>query len=138
MPDTRCERRGLVSGLLVARVAAIVADALDQPPERVHLHSSLIDDLGAESIDFLDIVFRLESTFGIKIPEEDLWSGSVGATADPAIIAERIVELRQRMPAFAWDRMPAAIGREHLPRLITVQTIVDYLERRGIDQGGEF
>ena len=50
------------------KVAEIMADALGCEIERVKLEASLIDDLGAESIDFLDIVFRLERAFKVKIP----------------------------------------------------------------------
>ncbi|MFN7986446.1 MAG: acyl carrier protein [Thermoanaerobaculia bacterium] len=114
-----------------ARVLSIVADALDQPAERVTLDSSLVDDLGAESIDFLDIVFRLESAFGLKIPEEEIWAGSFdGVGDDPGAIAARIEELKARRPAFRWDRVPARPTRADLPRLITVGTVVEYLEGR--------
>ena len=50
------------------KVAEIIAAALPCEVERVKLEASLIDDLGAESIDFLDIVFRLERAFKVKIP----------------------------------------------------------------------
>ncbi len=50
------------------KVAEILADALACKVGKVKLASSLIDDLGAESIDFLDIVFRLERAFKVKIP----------------------------------------------------------------------
>jgi acyl carrier protein len=112
-----------------ARVKTIVAEALDVPIESVHSHSSLVADLNAESIDFLDIAFRLESAFDIKIPEEELWRGSLDTTSD-ASIARGIAELRVRMPEFAWHRIPEPVTRADLPMLITVQTIVDYLRRR--------
>src|SRR5438046_1161383 len=50
------------------KVAATMADALGCDVEQVKLEASLIDDLSAESIDFLDIVFRLERAFKVKIP----------------------------------------------------------------------
>src|SRR5262245_48560332 len=50
------------------KVAATMADALGCEVEEVKIKSSLIDELGAESIDFLDIVFRLERAFKVKIP----------------------------------------------------------------------
>ena len=62
----------------------IVASALDVPIDDVHRHSSLINDLGAESIDFIDIVFRLESDFRIEIPEQDIWRGSFEGTDEAA------------------------------------------------------
>jgi acyl carrier protein len=114
-----------------ARILSIVADALDQPVEQVTRDSSLVDDLGAESIDFLDIVFRLESAFGLKIPEEEIWEGSFdGVGDDPDAIAERLAQLKARRPGFRWDRIPARPSRADLPRLITAGTIVEYVERR--------
>jgi acyl carrier protein len=114
-----------------ARVLSIVADALDQPAESVTLDASLVDDLGAESIDFLDIVFRLESAFGLKIPEEEIWAGSFdGVGDDPGAIEARLSELKARRPGFRWDRIPSRPSRSDLPRLITVGTVVEYLEGR--------
>ena len=114
-----------------ARVLSIVADALDRPAAAVTLDSSLVDDLGAESIDFLDIVFRLESAFGLKIPEEEIWAGSFdGVGNEPDAIAARLAELKARRPSFRWDRVPERPTRADLPRLITVGTIVEYLEKR--------
>jgi acyl carrier protein len=117
-----------------ARVIRIVASALGVDEHDVRRHSSLIDDLGAESIDFLDLVFRLETEFGIKIAEDDIWRGAIdeAAAGDAAALARAIAPLRQRMPEFRWDRLPSTLGREDLPRLITVNTILDYLQRRGI------
>jgi acyl carrier protein len=112
-----------------ARVRTIVASALDVAPERVVRHASLINDLNAESIDFIDIVFRLETEFGIEIPQEDIWKGSIDATDDRAIQAG-VERLKAAMPEFRWESMPATITRAELPALITVQTITDYLTRR--------
>jgi len=116
---------------LVSRVAAIVAEALDQPVESVTPDASLVDDLGAESIDFLDIVFRLESAFGLKIPEGEVWQGAFeGAGDDPALLAARLAELKARRPGFRWDRFPERPAKADLPRLITLTTVVEDLERR--------
>ena len=112
------------------RVRRIVAEALDRPADQIRMDSSLIDDLGAESIDFLDLVFRLESTFQIKIDEEQIWSGSLGlARASDAELQSGIRKLRDEMPDFRWDRFSDGVTRQDLPRLITVRTIVDFLAR---------
>src|SRR5215468_4053420 len=50
------------------QVAQTVAAAIGCDVEKVKLESSLIDDLGAESIDFVDIIFRLQRQFKVKIP----------------------------------------------------------------------
>lgn len=115
---------------LESRVIAVVAEALSMDPSEVNPYSSLIDDLGAESIDFIDIVFRLESEFDMLIPEGDLWKGSLNLSGDdPQSIAAAIEPLRARWPAFAWDRFANGIQKSDLPRLITITTIVDYLRK---------
>ena len=86
-----------------------------------------MDDLGAESIDFLDILFRVESAFAIKIPEDELWRGSFDSLDSPSAIAKGVEALRERWPGFDWSRLPKTIAKQDLPRLITVQTIVEYL-----------
>lgn len=112
-----------------AKVVAVLAEALDQDPARIRPHASLIDDLGAESIDFLDIVFRLESAFALRIPADEIWKGSLRAE-DPAALAEDLARLRERTPEFDWARFPKDPRREDLPRLITVRTIEEYLRGR--------
>jgi acyl carrier protein len=112
------------------QVAEIVADALDAAPEDVHPFSSLMDDLGAESIDFIDIVFRLESVFDTVIPSEELWAGSQKMDGnDPAAIARGVAQLRVNMPDFPWERFPETPTKRDLPRLITVNSIATYVHR---------
>jgi acyl carrier protein len=117
------------------RVLRIVSEALDKNPGEIGRNSSLIDDLGAESIDFIDIQYRLETDFGIEIGEDELWHGSLDL-ADPRtfdgkrLTAEAMAELKRRLPRFGWHRFPNGIGRDDLPRLITVNTILDYLSSR--------
>ena len=54
------------------KVSATLVEALNVDEDEIRPASTLTGDLGAESIDFLDIVFRLEREFGIKIPREEL------------------------------------------------------------------
>ena len=113
-----------------AEVRQIVCDALDRRPEQVALSSSLVDDLGAESIDFLDLVFRLETAFGISIPQDQIWAGSHDLSRASGEEFERGLDrLRAEMPDFRWDRFPNGVKRTDLPRLLTVRSIVDYLDR---------
>src|SRR5215510_12983849 len=64
------------------KVADTIADALGCEVEKVKLESSLIDDLGAESIDFLDIVFRLERGFKVKIPRGKIVEEARGSLSE--------------------------------------------------------
>ena len=89
-------------------VAKIIADALSCELDEVQPSASLIDDLGAESIDFLDLVFRLESAFNIKVPADGLW-----------------------------QRGGDAAARAELARQVTPRTLADYLASLGAQPPGQ-
>ncbi len=84
------------------KVQATLVDALGVDEDDVTRDATLQGDLGAESIDFLDIVFRLERNFGIKIPRGELFPENV--VTDPEMIegskltAKGLDELKSRMP----------------------------------------
>ena len=111
-------------------VRRVIADALDVSAEEIEMDASLRDARGAESIDFLDLVFRLEGTFGLKISSQDVWAGGLGENPSPEAVAAHVAMLRRRMPGFDWATFPAQPTRHDLGRLITPRTIVDYLEPR--------
>jgi acyl carrier protein len=64
------------------KVREIIADVLVIDQEEIALNSRLITDLGAESIDFLDLVFQLEKEFKIKIPRGQLEKNARGDLAE--------------------------------------------------------
>jgi acyl carrier protein len=118
------------------KVVDIVASALDHEPSGVELRHSLIDDLGAESIDFLDIQFRIESGFGIRIPEDEIWKGALDLTDERWVRGSRLTDegrarLEELQPDFPWERFPDGAHVRDFPRLVTVETIVAYLEQGG-------
>src|ERR687896_1419571 len=85
------------------KVSATLVEALNVEEDEISPASTLQGDLGAESIDFLDIVFRLEREFGIKIPRGELFPESI-FQGDPEFVQEGkvtekgLAELRARMP----------------------------------------
>src|ERR1700683_5516154 len=88
---------------IYTKVSATLVEALTVDENDVKPTATLQGDLGAESIDFLDIVFRLEREFGIKIPRGELFPDSIFADqadlVDEGRITDRgMVELRSRMP----------------------------------------
>jgi acyl carrier protein len=115
------------------KVSATLVEALDVDEDEIKPTSTLQGDLGAESIDFLDIVFRLEREFGIKIPRGELFPESI-FQGDPDYVQNGLVtdrglqELRQRMP-FAdlskFEKNPELAG---LSDLFTVEMIAKYIE----------
>src|SRR2546430_1581015 len=85
------------------KVSNTLVEALNVDEAEVKPESTLQGDLGAESIDFLDIVFRLEREFGIKIPRGELFPESI-FQGDPELVqngkvtAKGMDELRSKMP----------------------------------------
>ena len=109
-------------------VREIIADALGTEVDEVSLGSELIHDLGAESIDFLDIVYRLERRFSVKIPrgrieaevrgglsEKEFENGGVLTTA----ALDRLRDVMEEIPA---ERIRAGLQVVEIPRLFTVET----------------
>src|SRR5215212_2062098 len=88
---------------IYSKVSATLVEALNVDEDEIKPESTLQGDLGAESIDFLDIVFRLEREFGIKIPRGELFPESI-FQGDPEYVQngrvteKGLAELRAEMP----------------------------------------
>src|SRR3981189_2075112 len=88
---------------IYSKVSATLVEALNVDEDDIKPTSTLQGDLGAESIDFLDVVFRLEREFGIKIPRgelfiESLFQGDVDYVQDGRVTDEGLVALHSQMP----------------------------------------
>src|SRR4026207_2561938 len=84
------------------KVRTALVDALGVDDDEVVPEATMVGDLGAESIDFLDIVFRLEKSFGIEIPRSELFPEDILTNAeyvkDGKVTPAGVAELRKRMP----------------------------------------
>jgi acyl carrier protein len=109
-------------------VAATVADALGCEEDEVAPQASLIEDLNAESIDFLDIVFRLERAFKIKIPRGKIVENARGALSEAEFEQNGIVtdvgfkQLRAYLSEVPAERFKTPTKVKDIPRLFTVET----------------
>jgi acyl carrier protein len=116
------------------KVRDTLVDALGVDDDEVTPEATLVGDLGAESIDFLDIVFRLEKNFSIKIPRGELFPESLAAdqtlVKDGVVTQQGIAELRSRMPHADVDKFARNPKVENIQELFTVQMIVKFLERK--------
>ena len=119
---------------IIKQVKSIISQALRVEEGKVNLHSSLIRDLGAESIDFLDIVFRLEKAFKIKIPKGELFPEKLLTDArfvkTGQVTPEGIQELKARMPSLDWDGFAKNPQVANLGNMFTVGMIIDYLSEK--------
>jgi acyl carrier protein len=110
------------------KVADTVADALGCEPDDVKPNASLIDDLGAESIDFLDLVFRLERAFKVKIPRGKIVEDARGTLPEAefeqkGLVTEKgLAQLRTFLSEVPPDRFRSPLKVAEIPRLFTVET----------------
>lgn len=117
------------------RVVALVADVLGRRPSEVTLASRLMDDLGAESLDYLDIVFQLEDRFGIKITRGEMERAARGEMAEEefapgGVVSEAgLARLRELLPEAAAHVKPG-LRASAILSLFTVETFVKIAEKK--------
>src|SRR5690349_18105914 len=117
------------------KVQQTLVDALGVDDDEVTADATLSGDLGAESIDYLDIVFRLEKNFGIKIPRGELFPENLSASdggfvKDGVVTPEGVAELKKRMPHADVDSFAKDPKVENIQELFTVKMIVNFLEKK--------
>jgi len=109
-------------------VSATIADALGCDLEDVKPDASLIEDLDAESIDFLDMVFRLERAFKVKIPRGKIVENARGTLTEAqfeqnGIVTEAgLVQLRAYLSEVPPERFRTPTKVKDIPRLFTTET----------------
>ena len=117
-----------------AKVQTALVDALGVDEDEVIPEATLVGDLGAESIDFLDIVFRLEKAFDIKIPRGELFPEDILTNAqyvqNGRVTEPGIAELRKRMPFADLTKFAANPVVQDFGNLLTVQDMVRYVETK--------
>ncbi len=116
-------------------VQGVLVDALGIDEDEVKPESTLIGDLGAESIDFLVIVFRLEKAFGIKVPREELFPienmmSNPEFVKDGKLTPKGLAELKAKMPLTDFSSFEKNPDINKIGDLFTVNSIVNYLESK--------
>ena len=118
------------------KVAATMADALGCEVEQVKLEASLIDDLGAESIDFLDIVFRLERAFKVKIPRGKIIEEARGDLSESefeqggTVSDAGLTRLKTFLSEVPPERFKSPLKVADIPRLFTTETFCKMVIRQ--------
>jgi acyl carrier protein len=114
------------------KIRTALVDALGVDEEDVTPQATLVGDLGAESIDFLDIVFRLEKAFSIKIPRGELFPEDILTDGkyvqDGKVTEEGIAELRKRMPFANVDAFAKNPAVQEFGNLLTVADMCRFVE----------
>jgi len=117
------------------KVQEVLIDALGVDDDEVTADATLMGDLGAESIDFLDIVFRLEKAFGMKVPREELFPvegllNSTDLVSNGKLTEKGLAELRARVPHTDLREFEKNPDINKLADLFTVNAIVNYVDSR--------
>lgn len=119
------------------KVQEVLEDALGVDEDEVTSEAKLVEDLGAESIDFLDIVFRLEKAFGIKIDQSELFPESVlndpNYVQDGKVTDQGMAELRSRLPHADLSEFEQSRDVEEFANVFTVDAIVKFVQAK-LDQ----
>jgi acyl carrier protein len=116
------------------KVQGVLVEALGVDDDEVTPAASLAGDLGAESIDFLDIVFQLEQAFGFKIQQGELFPENV--TQDPEFVqegkvtAKGIAALKERLPHIDFRALEADPQITRVAKVFTVDALVNFCERK--------
>jgi acyl carrier protein len=116
------------------KVKTALLDALGVDEEEVTPQATMVGDLGAESIDFLDIVFKLEKAFGIEIPRKELSPEDILTNAeyvkDGKVTAAGISELKRRMPFVDFAKFEGNPQVREFSNLLTVGDLCRYIESK--------
>ena len=120
---------------ICTKVTETLVDALGVDDDEVKEDATLMGDLGAESIDFLDIVFRLEKAFGIKIPREELFPpenllNDAHHVENGKLTEEGLTKLKAQMPHVDFTEFSQDPDLNKLPDLFQVKSICDYIDNK--------
>lgn len=119
---------------ILVKVRSVLVDALAVDDEDVTPDASLTKDLGAESIDFLDIQFKLEQAFGFKIGQGEMFPEDLlknpEFVKEGKVTAAGMTQLRHRLPhvnfaTFEQDPQAAKLGQ-----MFTVDAVVSFVENK--------
>jgi acyl carrier protein len=134
MSDTSPSKEEILA--IFPKVAETVAEAIGCEVEKVKLDSSLIDDLGAESIDFVDIVFRLQRFFKVKIPRGKILEEARGSLAESefeqaGVVSDAgVARLRAFLSEVPPERFKSPLNVADIPRLFTTETFCKLVLRQ--------
>ena len=121
---------------ILKEIQGVLVDALGVDEEEVTPKATLMGDLGAESIDFLDIIFRMEKAFGIKIPREELFPAESLISSNKDYISNGklthlgIEELRKRMPNTDFSEFVEDPSVNKIGDLFTVEVLVNFVDSK--------
>jgi acyl carrier protein len=111
------------------------------PDERIRMDSLLMDDLGAESLDLLDLSFLIEEAFGVTIAGDEFERQARARMPglvyerDGLLTTEAVAELRRALPEVPPQRIEPGMAKLAVPRVLTVAVLVHLIQRKLAEAG---
>ncbi len=116
------------------KVKEALIDALGVDDDEVTEEATMVGDLGAESIDFLDIVFKLEKSFDIQIPRDELFPDDILTNAefvqDGKVTADGLTKLKERMPFADLSKFEQNPQVQDFGSMLTVRDLCNYVSSK--------
>ena len=116
------------------KVQEALVDALGVDDDEVTAEATLVGDLGAESIDFLDIVFKLEQAFGITFDRTELFPEDILTNAeyieDGKVTADGLAKLKERMPFADLEKFESNPLVADFGNMLTVKDLCSYVSSK--------
>ena len=118
------------------KLLPLVQEVTGAPEERIRMESVLVEDLGAESLDLLDLSFLIEETFGVTIGadefERQARAGSPEGVyeRDGLLTEEAIVRLREALPEVPPEKLQPGLPKVAVPRVLNVAVFVHLIQRK--------
>ena len=119
---------------IFGKIQEALVDALGVDDDEVTLEATLVGDLEAESIDFLDIAFKIEQAFDFKIDQGELFPENVGQNpdfvVDGKVTPDGIAALKEKLPHVDFTEFEKDPEVSKVADVFTVETIVNFVERK--------
>jgi len=132
----------LSEGAILAALKPLIQEVTGAAPERITLETVIVEDLGAESLDLLDLSFLIEERFGITIEADEFERrararmGGEPYERDGCLTGAALAELRTGLPEIDPARLAPGLRKTDLPALLTTAVFVHLIERKLAEKGG--
>jgi acyl carrier protein len=127
---------------ILDRLKPLLVEVLGVAPEKIRPDSVLITDLGAESIDLLDLSFRIEETFQVTIESNEIEREATKRLpggvyeADGRLTEQALAEIRKSLPELDHGKLVPGLRKADLPSLLTVEFFVKLIARKLAEKSG--
>jgi len=118
------------------KLLPLVREVTGAPDHEIRMEKSLMDDLGAESLDLLDLSFLIEEAFGVTIAADEFEQQATARMPglvydrDGALTEEAVVELRAALPEVPPAKLQPGMLKMHVPQVLTVAVFVHLIQRK--------